>query len=238
MEPTPNTLGYKHSLLIFGTAALLLFIVTHVGIEILYDATGIRKVLLWFINGGLFIFIPMLLLAIFFAKKQTGNATLKQALIFLRVKPLKARELLATIIGLVIIFALSGLFYKILPLLIPNFNPQLPFLTMKPLHSGEYWILICWIPLFILNILGEELFWRGLLMPHQETAMGKNTWWFHGLCWLVFHIPFGFNMILLLLPIFFIQSYLVWKYKNTSIGIIIHGVYNGTGFIIVALGLI
>jgi membrane protease YdiL (CAAX protease family) len=237
MESTNNPLGYKHSLLIFGTAALLLYLVTFVGIDIIYNLTGIRKIVLWFFNGSMFIFIPMFFLAIFFARKQTGN-DLKSALKLLRLKPLSAREIVAVIAGLVVIFILSGLLFYLLPKIISNFNPQPPFLSMKPLQTGEYWILLCWLPMFFFNIFGEELFWRGLLMPHQEIVMGKNTWWFHALCWGIFHIPFGWNLVLLLLPVLFIQSYLVWKFKNTWIGIIIHGIYNGTGFLAVALGLI
>jgi membrane protease YdiL (CAAX protease family) len=238
MKTAKISLGYKQSLVIFGTAALLLFLVTHAGIDILYNASGVRKILLWFINGGLFVFAPMLFLAILFAKKQTGSDNLKQALTFLRLKPLNAKEIIASIVGLITVFILSGALAFVLPKIIPNFNPQPPFLTMNPLASNEYWILLCWLPMFFFNIFGEELFWRGLLMPLQENAIGKHTWWFHGLCWLVFHIPFGWNMILLLLPVFFIQSFLVWKYKNTWIGIIIHGIYNGSGFLLVAFGLI
>lgn len=238
MESRKIELGYKHSLLIFGTAALLLFLATHTGIEILYNATGIRKILLWFINGVLFVFLPFFLLSIKFAKQQVGSSDRKQIMNFLRLKPLSGKEIAATIAGLIAVFVLSGILAVVLPRVIPNFTPQPPFLTLNPLAPGEYWILVCWLPLFFFNIFGEELFWRGLLMPLQENAMGKNTWWFHAICWMVFHIPFGINMILLLLPIFFIQSFLVWKFKNTWIGIIIHGVYNGAGFLAVAFGLI
>lgn len=238
MDSSKYELGYKHSLLIFGTAALLLFLATHTGIEILYNATGVRKILLWFINGGLFVFLPMFLLSIKFAKQQVGSSDRKQILRFLRLKTLTAREIRATIFGVISVFVLSGILAFVLPKIIHNFTPQPPFLKLNPLVPGEYWIMLCWIPMFLLNIFGEELFWRGLLMPLQENAMEKNTWWFHAVCWMIFHIPFGIQMILLLLPVFFIQSYLVWKYKNTWIGVIMHGIYNGTGFLLVAFGLI
>jgi membrane protease YdiL (CAAX protease family) len=237
MEPPKNPLGYKHSLLIFGTAALLLFLVTYVGLDILFNTTGIRKEVLWFINSTLFIFLPMFFLALYFARNQSDN-TLRSALKKLRLNRLSTREIIATMIGLAVIFLLSGMLTYLLPKIIPNYSPQPPFLTMKKLQSGEYWILLCWLPMFFFNIFGEEFFWRGLIMPHQEVAMGKNTWWFHALCWGLFHIPFGLNLILLLSPVLFIQSFLVWKYKNTWIGIMIHGIYNGSGFLAIAFGFI
>jgi hypothetical protein len=48
----------------------------------------------------------------------------------------------------------------------------------------------------------------------------------------------GWQLILILIPIFFIQPYLVQKRKNTWIGVIIHAGLNGLGFLSVAFGLV
>lgn len=50
------------------------------------------------------------------------------------------------------------------------------FMTMEPLTSGRYWILAVWLPFWVLNIFGEELLWRGVVLPRQETAFGKWAW--------------------------------------------------------------
>lgn len=58
----------------------------------------------------------------------------------------------------------------------------------------------------------------------------------NGLLWAVFHAALGWRIALILLPIEFIVPYVVQKRHNTWLGIFIHGVYNGGGFILVALG--
>lgn len=42
-------------------------------------------------------------------------------------------------------------------------------------------ILVC-------NIGGEELWWRGYVLPRQELAFGRATWVIHGILWSVFHL--------------------------------------------------
>ncbi|MFP4323970.1 MAG: type II CAAX prenyl endopeptidase Rce1 family protein [Anaerolineales bacterium] len=38
------------------------------------------------------------------------------------------------------------------------------------------------------NIIGEELWWRGYILPIQERAFGKWAWLINGLLWIVvFH---------------------------------------------------
>jgi len=38
------------------------------------------------------------------------------------------------------------------------------------------------------NIGGEELQWRGYVLPRQELAFGRSAWVIHGICWSVFHL--------------------------------------------------
>ena len=54
---------------------------------------------------------------------------------------------------------------------------------------GAWWVLFyygAWLILF--NILGEELWWRGYVLPRQELVFGRGTWAIHGLCWSLFHL--------------------------------------------------
>ncbi|HEX9892448.1 MAG TPA: CPBP family glutamic-type intramembrane protease, partial [Gemmatimonadales bacterium] len=41
--------------------------------------------------------------------------------------------------------------------------------------------------LFVFNILGEELWWRGFILPRQELAFGPRAWIIHGVLWTLFH---------------------------------------------------
>jgi Type II CAAX prenyl endopeptidase Rce1-like len=38
----------------------------------------------------------------------------------------------------------------------------------------------------LLNILGEEFLWRGVVLPRQEVAFGRRAWVVNGILWLLF----------------------------------------------------
>jgi membrane protease YdiL (CAAX protease family) len=120
--------------------------------------------------------------------------------------------------------------------IIPDFSAQPSFMSAPPLNSNNRWILAAWVPLFFFNILGEGLFWRGYIFPRQELAFGQYTWFLHGCCWWMFHIPFGGELLITLIPIIFITSFVVQKTKNTWSDIIIHTLINGAGFLLVTFG--
>lgn len=55
--------------------------------------------------------------------------------------------------------------------------------------SGAWWILIYYaVVMFVCNIGGEELWWRGYVLPRQELAFGKPAWVVHGVFWSAFHL--------------------------------------------------
>jgi len=55
--------------------------------------------------------------------------------------------------------------------------------------QGAWWILIYYAVLILVcNIGGEELWWRGYVLPRQELAFGRSAWVIHGICWSVFHL--------------------------------------------------
>ena len=67
-----------------------------------------------------------------------------------------------------------------------HFGPR-DFMGM-PLR-GDWWILIYYAVLILVcNIGGEELWWRGYVLPRQELAFGSSAWVIHGICWSVFHL--------------------------------------------------
>ena len=54
---------------------------------------------------------------------------------------------------------------------------------------GAWWILIYYAVLILVcNIGGEELWWRGYVLPRQELAFGRTTWVVHGISWSLFHL--------------------------------------------------
>jgi membrane protease YdiL (CAAX protease family) len=88
---------------------------------------------------------------------------------------------------------------------------------------------------FLLNIFGEELLWRGVLLPRQEQAFGRHAWLANGAGWLAFHVCFGGSMLLLLMPMIFAQAWACQRSGSTWVGIVVHGTINGVGFVMVTL---
>ncbi|WP_264321646.1 CPBP family intramembrane glutamic endopeptidase [Zarconia navalis] len=117
-----------------------------------------------------------------------------------------------------------------------DFSPSPPFLSARILPPNERWILLCWIPFFFFNIVGEEIMWRGYIFPRQELTHGKKTWLVHGSLWWVFHLSFGWHLLLMLLPIIFMLSWVVQHRRNTWSSLLIHGIINGGGFLAISLG--
>lgn len=103
------------------------------------------------------------------------------------------------------------------------------------LLKGNWWIVGLYLIGLFFNIVGEEFWWRGYILPRQELAMGKYTWLVHGLLWTMFHIFWKWNL-LILLPGCLLTSFVAYKLKNTWPAIISHFVINSLGMIPLILG--
>ncbi len=126
--------------------------------------------------------------------------------------------------------------HLIITIIGPDLPPHPPFMTVKPLAAGQYYILAVWIPFFFLNIVGEELWWRGFIQPRQEPVFGRNTWIVQGMLHGAFHFSFGPGVLLVLWRVLFAIPWAVQRTANTSVGIALHAGVNGPGFLAVTLG--
>lgn len=82
------------------------------------------------------------------------------------------------------------------------------------------------------NIVGEEFWWRGFLLPRMERAFGRHAWLLHGLLWNLFHL-FKWWDLLNLLPICLLISYFSQKTGRNWPALIAHLLFNGLGFVLV-----
>ena len=231
-------MGFFFSFSIFIPAALLMLVLTKYLIPFLSETTGQETVLFWFIVAGLGIFLPLIITAAVILKIEGYPINRKTLTERLRFKRLTKRDMIWSIGGILLILIFSGLIMKGLELLIGEFDHSPPFMSFEPLSKGRLWLLAAWFPYWIFNIMGEEILWRGVMLPRQELAFGKYAWLIHGIGWGIFHIAFGWQLLVTLLPIIFIQSFVVQKTKNSWTGVIIHGGINGPSFIAIALGLL
>jgi membrane protease YdiL (CAAX protease family) len=231
-------MGIGLSLAIFGTASIALILGTRLLIPFLSAATGLEPVVFWFIVAGLGIFTPLLIMAALILKRE---GALFQPGFWsgrLRFRYMNMGDWFWSLGAIVVIGAMSSGVMKGLEIIVGSMDHNPPFMSFKPLTPGRYWILLIWFPFWVLNIMGEEILWRGAMLPRQELAFGKWTWLFHGIGWGVFHIAFGWQLLITLLPILFVQSYVVQRRKNTWVGVIIHGVINGPAFLAIAFGIL
>ena len=72
------------------------------------------------------------------------------------------------------------------------------------------------------NIFGEELWWRGYILPRQEQAHGRWAWVMNGLLWWLWHLAFYPWQVFALLPICLIIPFVAHRRQNTWPAIIIH----------------
>jgi membrane protease YdiL (CAAX protease family) len=241
METNSNLkkLGLVGSFAIYIPAALLMYLCTMHLIPYLSEITNQETILLWFLASGILVFTPLVVLGIIILRYEGYKISHKTWKERLRFRKLTPRDLIWSMSGLIVIGILSGLIMRGLKIVLGDFDHSPPFMSFQPLTiTGKYWLLIIWAPYWVLNILGEEFIWRGVMMPRQELVFGKYTWLIHGFGWSLFHIPFGWHLLATLVPILFIQSYVVQKTKNSWNGAIIHGGLNGPSFIAICFGLI
>jgi membrane protease YdiL (CAAX protease family) len=103
--------------------------------------------------------------------------------------------------------------------------------------KGQWWIFFVYLSVLVFNIIGEEFWWRGYILPKQELVFKNRTWVVHGILWALFHFFWKWNL-LILLPVCLTLSYVVFKRKNTWIAIITHMMFNSVPLIGLLIGII
>lgn len=228
--------GWTQTLVIFGIASLMLYIATHGLIPILSRATGIEPIVFWFLVGGLGVFAPIVIGGYLLLRgegRPEGELWRER----LRFRRMDRGDWVWGIGALILIGALTGGIQAGLGALLGGLDTEPPFMALEPLSQGRYWILMAWLPFWVLNIMGEEIVWRGVLLPRQEAALGRHAWVANAVGWSLFHIAFGWQLLVMLLPILIILPYVVHRRQNAWIGVLIHAGLNGPGFLAVAFGL-
>jgi membrane protease YdiL (CAAX protease family) len=103
--------------------------------------------------------------------------------------------------------------------------------------KGEWWLIAVYFIGWLLNILGEEFWYRGWMLPRQEVAFGKYAWIINGLMFNFQHTFQPWNM-LAMLPGSFIVSYAVQRQRKTWMSIIWHGLVNVSLLVFIIQGVI
>lgn len=245
-------MGMLSSLLFFGIPSLVYSFSIYYVMQKLHQ-NGINDFINWYVS--LVTPLAFMLLAAIIAYKVEGNS-LKWSTILsrFRLNKMTKKDWIYTLV----LFFVSVIIYGTLSFtskwliqfnlfsppefLLPAVDPRLEqnilvdsFMGV-PL-KGQWWIAIIYFIFLLFNIIGEEFWWRGYIFPRQELAFKKWTWVIHGSLWGLFHIFWKWNLIILL-PSCLALSFVIYKRKNTWIGIISHMAFNSGPLIGIIIGII
>jgi membrane protease YdiL (CAAX protease family) len=89
--------------------------------------------------------------------------------------------------------------------------------------SGNWGWFSLILVMFVFNtVLGEELLFRGLLLPRMKRAFGRGDWAANGVLFAGYHIAFPWMMPATLLIDTFAIAYPSRRYQSAWIGIAVH----------------
>lgn len=91
--------------------------------------------------------------------------------------------------------------------------------------TGNYLVLIVTLLIFVLNLVAEELWWRGYVMKRQQIVFQSKTWLVHGLYWGLFHLFNPWNIVVII-PISLLTAFVAQRWDSTYASAIVHGINN------------
>lgn len=104
--------------------------------------------------------------------------------------------------------------------------------------SGR-WGVFLWLvlSLAVLNVGGEELLWRGIILPRQELVFGRWAWAVNGIFWNLFHTGRydTLSFMVIYVPVTMILPYVAQRTRSTWPGIVMHLTFNTLGSLVVFL---
>lgn len=91
--------------------------------------------------------------------------------------------------------------------------------------NGKWLIFLGMLAQVFFNVIGEETWWRGYILPRQELAHGKYAWLIHGILWTLFHVYQWWDLIALL-PICLSVAYISQRSKSIWPALVVHFAFN------------
>jgi membrane protease YdiL (CAAX protease family) len=91
--------------------------------------------------------------------------------------------------------------------------------------SGAWgWYAVVLVFLVFNTVLGEELLFRGLLLPRMQGVFGKRDWIANGVLFTVYHLHQPWSMPATLVEGIFLEAYPSRRFQSAWMGIIVHSV--------------
>jgi membrane protease YdiL (CAAX protease family) len=183
-------------------------------------------------NSALLLVFVGLLLAVLWALRREGWplkwASMKERL---RLEPMTGKAWRWTLLFLLLYLLLSYGLGNLAGMVYGYFQFWPPDADV-PLTNIPFAVI-----LLVLNVVSEELWWRGYILPRQELQHGEYAWVVNGILWPFFHLFKWWAIPFLLLKQWMIP-FIAQRLKNTTPALIIHFVSNGMGILITLLPLL
>lgn len=103
---------------------------------------------------------------------------------------------------------------------------------------AKLWLIPFWLFFWVfLAVFGEEIVWRGYVLPAHELQYGWRAWVINGILWNVpFHL-YTIHNFFSDMPLYFLLPLLVYWRKNTWYGIACHSLLVSIALVILVPGL-
>lgn len=248
-----SPVGWTTSLFLFGVPGSILVFTIHVLNPALVEA-GVPLVVSFTLSlyGVLF----GLLVATLICLRRSGYPMTRDALVErLRLRPLQGREWWWVGGAVVLAFAADSVLESTmrwmadtLPLPIPDHLPSLfdprEELSLPPAEyfgvtlEGRWIILVVYTVSLVGNIVGEELWWRGYVLPRQEQAFGRWAWLVNGVLWVVVFHAFMWWALPTLLATGLLTPLVAQRLRSTWAAIVVHGTGNALFLLLLLAGVL
>jgi membrane protease YdiL (CAAX protease family) len=102
--------------------------------------------------------------------------------------------------------------------------------------KGAHWLVVAWFVFYVLNVVGEEVWFRGIVLPRQELAFGRWTWVVHGALWAAFHGALFPADALVILPMALAYGWVAQRSASLWPGLCAHATLNALAAIRILAG--
>jgi membrane protease YdiL (CAAX protease family) len=138
--------------------------------------------------------------------------------------------------------SINKLWVSIFPFLAepPGYNFDKLFQSQEILNRllGAWWFFGLFVVLSIFNVfLGEELLFRGVLLPKMEGVFGRWSWVANGVLFGLYHIHQPWSILQNVISGPLVLAFPSWRFRSTWMAVIVHSAQN-VFFGLLILGLI
>jgi membrane protease YdiL (CAAX protease family) len=232
IDSRPPSLVPDCALFLGGGA--LVAAVAHLGVPALMDATGVAPLVAWMLLAVPLVFAPIAAGAALILRGERRGRDWRERLRLGRPSGDDWRvglwALLAVATGSATLFGACSLL---------GLSPNPPFARdVRPLGGLSASVVGVWAVYWPCNILGEEIAWRGVVLPRMEARVGERAWLLNAALWGAFHTSFGLGNLLVLLPSLLLVPYVAQRRRNTWLAVLLHVGISLPGFVALALGVV